>query len=97
MTSEDVAQALDRLDAEGVWYCIEGGWGVDALLEAQTRPHDDLDLGVRLDDLDRVSAASQTSTATTRTGPRPSHFTTPAAGASIAIRLASTSGATGRR
>jgi lincosamide nucleotidyltransferase A/C/D/E len=35
-----------------VW--IEGGWGVDALLGEQTRAHDDLDLGVRIDDVDRI-------------------------------------------
>jgi lincosamide nucleotidyltransferase A/C/D/E len=35
-----------------VW--IEGGWGVDALLGEQTRPHDDLDFGVRHEDVDRI-------------------------------------------
>lgn len=35
---------------------IEGGWGVDALLEEETRAHDDLDLGVRLEDVDRICA-----------------------------------------
>lgn len=33
---------------------IEGGWGVDALLGEQTRPHDDLDLGVRHEDVNRI-------------------------------------------
>jgi lincosamide nucleotidyltransferase A/C/D/E len=37
-----------------VW--VEGGWGVDALLGEQTRAHDDLDLAVRLDDVDRICA-----------------------------------------
>ncbi len=35
---------------------VEGGWGVDALLGGQTRPHDDLDLGVRFEDVDRICA-----------------------------------------
>jgi lincosamide nucleotidyltransferase A/C/D/E len=48
---------LTRLEAAGVEYWVEGGWGVDALLGEQTRAHDDLDLGVRLTDVGRISAA----------------------------------------
>lgn len=57
MTADGAVEILDRLDAHGIWYCIEGGWGVDALLEQQTRTHDDLDLGVRLEDVQRICAA----------------------------------------
>ena len=57
MTADDVAEILDRLDAAGIWYCVEGGWGVDALLGEQTRPHDDLDLGVRMGDVERICNA----------------------------------------
>jgi lincosamide nucleotidyltransferase A/C/D/E len=53
----DALALLDRLDAAGVWHCVEGGWGVDALLGEQTRPHDDLDLGVRMDEVERICAA----------------------------------------
>jgi lincosamide nucleotidyltransferase A/C/D/E len=48
---------LGRLRAAGVDFWVEGGWGVDALLGEQTRAHDDLDLGVRLEDVDRICAA----------------------------------------
>jgi lincosamide nucleotidyltransferase A/C/D/E len=41
MKAADVADVLDRFDAAGLWYCIEGGWGVDALLGEQTREHRD--------------------------------------------------------
>ncbi|MDP9222245.1 MAG: hypothetical protein M3P18_00020 [Actinomycetota bacterium] len=34
-----------------VEWCIVGGWGVDALLGEQTRPHKDLDVLVRVDQL----------------------------------------------
>jgi lincosamide nucleotidyltransferase A/C/D/E len=37
-----------------VW--VEGGWGVDALLGEQTRAHEDLDLGVRSEDVERICA-----------------------------------------
>jgi len=57
VTADDVVGALDRLDAAGLWYCVEGGWGVDALLGEQTRPHDDLDLAVRFEDVEAVCAA----------------------------------------
>ncbi|MGH3426401.1 MAG: nucleotidyltransferase domain-containing protein [Mycobacteriales bacterium] len=54
MDADDVIEVLDRLDAAGAEYWIDGGWGVDALLGIQTRQHDDLDLGVRLSDVPRV-------------------------------------------
>ncbi len=47
MTAEDVFEILDRLDAAGVEWWVDGGWGVDALLGRLTRPHDDLDFAVR--------------------------------------------------
>jgi lincosamide nucleotidyltransferase A/C/D/E len=57
VSAEDVIEVLDRLCAAGIGLWVEGGWGVDALLGEQTRPHDDLDLGVRLEDVDRICDA----------------------------------------
>ena len=37
---------IDALEAGGVPYVLIGGWGVDALLGRQTRPHLDLDVVV---------------------------------------------------
>ena len=54
MNARDVAAVLGRLDVAGVWYCVEGGWGVDALLGEQTRAHGDLDLGVRQDEIESL-------------------------------------------
>ena len=48
---------LARLRAAGIHVWIEGGWGVDALLGEQTRPHDDLDLGVRFEDVESICEA----------------------------------------
>jgi lincosamide nucleotidyltransferase A/C/D/E len=48
---------LSRLDMAGIWYCVEGGWGVDALLGEQTRKHGDLDLGVRAEEVDPLCSA----------------------------------------
>ncbi len=56
----DAARALDlleRLEAFGIPVWLDGGWCVDALLGEQTRPHDDLDLVVTLEDAARVEEA----------------------------------------
>ncbi|AXH96634.1 nucleotidyltransferase domain-containing protein [Ornithinimicrobium avium] len=44
MTAAEVVQIVAWLDANGVVYQINGGWGVDALVGRQTRPHQDLDV-----------------------------------------------------
>jgi lincosamide nucleotidyltransferase A/C/D/E len=56
VTTEEVLEVLDRLDAGGIEWWVDGGWGVDALLGEETRPHDDLDLVVRREDIDRLPA-----------------------------------------
>ena len=44
MTAAEVVQIVAWLDANGVVYQVNGGWGVDALVGRQTRPHQDLDV-----------------------------------------------------
>ena len=56
MTASDVLAILDRLDAAGIAWWVDGGWGVDALLGEQTRPHHDLDFAVREQDVPRLGA-----------------------------------------
>jgi lincosamide nucleotidyltransferase A/C/D/E len=50
MAADHVVQLLDRLEQAGIDVWLDGGWGVDALLSAQTREHDDLDLVASLSD-----------------------------------------------
>jgi len=45
---------LDELDALGVSVWVDGGWGVDALLGEQHRPHADLDLVMDAAAVERV-------------------------------------------
>lgn len=52
MTAERALEVLRALAGLDVW--VDGGWGVDALVGRQTRPHGDLDLGVARPELDRV-------------------------------------------
>ncbi len=56
MTAERVLEILDALARAGVRAWVDGGWGVDALVGRQTRPHDDLDLVVALADVGTIRA-----------------------------------------
>jgi lincosamide nucleotidyltransferase A/C/D/E len=47
MTADDVLDILAALRQAGVDVWIGGGWGIDALVGEQTRPHRDLDLAHR--------------------------------------------------
>lgn len=55
MTAEDAATLFVLAESSGVRCWVMGGWGVDALLGSQTRPHHDLDLLVLVDDLSHFS------------------------------------------
>jgi lincosamide nucleotidyltransferase A/C/D/E len=56
MTATDVLEVLQRLDEAGVPVWLDGGWGVDALVGEQTRPHDDLDVVIALSDATSATA-----------------------------------------
>ena len=45
-TASDVTDLYSSLEALGIKIWIDGGWGVDALLGRQTRPHEDIDIVV---------------------------------------------------
>ncbi len=51
MNATTVLHIIDLLATGGVQVWLDGGWGVDALLGRISRPHYDLDLVLRLDDL----------------------------------------------
>jgi len=53
---ETVVDLLQALQASGVDSWVDGGWGVDALLGRQTRPHEDHDLVVALGQVPRIRA-----------------------------------------
>ncbi len=54
--AEEVLAVLAALDAAGCPAWIAGGWGVDALVGRQTRPHRDLDVLVEAARLDAALA-----------------------------------------
>lgn len=46
MKAETAVNLVKLLKAHDIDVVVDGGWGVDALLGEQTRPHDDLDIAV---------------------------------------------------
>jgi lincosamide nucleotidyltransferase A/C/D/E len=57
MDADSVLEVLDALQAASLQVWLDGGWGVDALLGEQTRPHGDLDLVAGVDDGPGLCAA----------------------------------------
>jgi len=52
--ADDVISIYQRLLSNGIQVWLTGGWGIDALLGMQTRPHKDLDAIILLDDVVRM-------------------------------------------
>jgi lincosamide nucleotidyltransferase A/C/D/E len=51
MRAEDVVELYSLLLEQGVQVWVDGGWGIDALLQEPTRPHKDFDALVQFGDL----------------------------------------------
>lgn len=56
MTASDVIEILSYLHIAGIETWLDGGWGIDALIGKQTRPHSDLDLVVSINDVIKIKA-----------------------------------------
>ena len=56
MTAQDVIDFIELLKRHHIDVCIDGGWGVDALLGEQTRAHTDLDIAVQHKDVPKIRA-----------------------------------------
>lgn len=54
MKAEEVLDLLSVFEAAGIEVWIDGGWGVDALLGEQTRPHSDLDIALQHKDVPKL-------------------------------------------
>ncbi|MGI3781472.1 MAG: nucleotidyltransferase domain-containing protein, partial [Janthinobacterium lividum] len=57
MHLDEVTEVLADLREVGCRAWVAGGWGVDALVGRQTRPHRDLDLAVDGEDVPTAIAA----------------------------------------
>src|SRR3954464_280564 len=60
MEASDVLAVANARGLADIDFWLDGGWGVDALLGVQHRPHDDLDIVVPLVAIDRVYDALAT-------------------------------------
>ena len=54
MNSSAVVELLRFLDEGDIEVWLDGGWGVDALLGLETRPHKDVDIIARLSDTEKL-------------------------------------------
>jgi len=54
VSAQDAIAITQRLVDNGIQVWLTGGWGIDALLGEQTRPHKDLDVILLLDDVVRM-------------------------------------------
>jgi lincosamide nucleotidyltransferase A/C/D/E len=54
VSPQDVIDILHALSKHGIQVWVSGGWGIDALLREETRPHKDLDILMLVDDVQRM-------------------------------------------
>ena len=54
MQEQEVMDFYNAIRNCGVTIWIDGGWGVDALLDKQTRPHKDLDIVIQQKDTGKL-------------------------------------------
>jgi len=53
ITESDACEIIQLAMKAGIGVRLDGGWGIDALIGRQTRPHDDIDLFVQRKDAER--------------------------------------------
>jgi lincosamide nucleotidyltransferase A/C/D/E len=56
MTALDVVEIIQLFEQNSIDVYVDGGWGVDALLGEQTRPHADLDIALQHKDVPLLRA-----------------------------------------
>ena len=56
MQEREVIDFYRAMEHSGIKAWIDGGWGVDALLGKQTRPHSDLDIAIQQEDVANILA-----------------------------------------
>jgi lincosamide nucleotidyltransferase A/C/D/E len=54
MSGEAVVELLRLFEQQGIEVFVDGGWGVDALIGKQTRPHTDLDIALQHRDVPQL-------------------------------------------
>jgi lincosamide nucleotidyltransferase A/C/D/E len=74
MTPGALVDLLQLFESAGIEVWLDGGWAVDALLGTQTRPHQDVDIILRVADLPRLREILGSRGFTIRPGGTESNF-----------------------
>ena len=74
MTPAALVELLQLFESVAIPVWLDGGWGVDALLQKQTRTHKDLDIILRVDDVPKLQELLATKGFTVREGNLPDSF-----------------------
>lgn len=74
MTACALVELLQVFDSAGIQIWLDGGWGVDALLQEQTRPRKDVDIVVRVADTTRLQEMLEREGFTLKEGTPPNSF-----------------------
>lgn len=74
MSASALVELLVLIEATGIEVWLDGGWGVDALIGKQSRPHKDVDILVRVADVARLEAILASRGVATRRGSPPDSF-----------------------
>jgi lincosamide nucleotidyltransferase A/C/D/E len=74
MSSSALIELLRDLAAADIEIWLDGGWGVDALLGEQTRPHKDVDIIVSVSDLRRIGEVLRAKGFSVKSGGTHSNF-----------------------
>lgn len=74
MSSGALIDLLQLFESAGIEVWLDGGWAVDALLGAQTRPHKDVDIILRLADLPKLREILESRGFEMQPGGRESNF-----------------------
>ena len=74
MTADGLIEVLGWIGDAGIEVWLDGGWGVDALLETQTRAHKDADVIVALADTEALTRLLEGHGFREKAGGRPENF-----------------------
>ncbi len=74
MEAADVVEFVQLLERHQIKVWLNGGWGVDALLGAPTRPHNDVDIVIQLCDAARLTRLLQEKSFAVQPGGNPWNF-----------------------
>jgi lincosamide nucleotidyltransferase A/C/D/E len=83
----DVIEIVTAMREADLDVCLDGGWGVDALVGLETRPHKDLDLLVSAAEVRRAAAVLDEREFDHRAGTEPSGLYCDAAGRRVDISV----------